>query len=364
MSVYTRLGSGLWTWEPWVSLSDPYAKLLWLGLYTSAEAKRVVPGLFHGSIASMADAAQLRSDDVLRGLDLLREQDMVEYDTKLRVLRLTELPDPGESPASGNVIRGWWSRFKSVPACAVRDSHVATLRWIMEEWSRENGKAISANHEEAWSETFGDAAKMKIPPTKKRRRRMAQQDLFEPFPEPSEARSAPSGSDSADFNKIRDSETISKPFRNGLDQDRDPDQDLDLSSSAPQGGSGGLSTAPGLDSPWQRSTSTRPALTLVPPPALVPFTVERLLAALDCRGPRPTETQQRALGDAMSTLGDLADGVDVSELLGQVAWLRVTVTQACRPGVLRDVVARARSACDTAAERAQMLREVRERNGF
>lgn len=161
MSFYTRIGTSLWSWEPWLALEHDTddligcrARLLWLAFYTSPESKRIVPGLWHGSIATMADAARMSSEQALRALDRLIEHGLVEYDQKLRVVRLTKLPDAGESPQNGKVLRSWWTRFRSVPACAVRDAHVATLRWIMEEWSRETGKVLSADHVKAWSETF------------------------------------------------------------------------------------------------------------------------------------------------------------------------------------------------------------------
>jgi len=181
MGAHTRLGCSLWTWEPFTSLPTSDAKLLWLALYTTAEAKRIVPGLFHGSIVAMADAARMPADDVVNALDKLLERELVEYDRGLRVLRLTELPDAGESPANGNVLRGWFRKWKTVPACAVRDAHVTTLRWIMDEWCRDNAKALSPDHEKAWAETFG---LVKIPAPRKRgvRRllgRTAQPGLFD-----------------------------------------------------------------------------------------------------------------------------------------------------------------------------------------
>ena len=127
MTAFTRLGSSLWDWEPWTDLA-PLPRVLWLALYTSAEAKRHVPGLWHGGIPSMADAARLPPDDVIDALDKLLQRELVEYDAKLRVLRLCELPDAGEYPSNGKVILGWWTKFRTVPQCPVHDSHVKLLR--------------------------------------------------------------------------------------------------------------------------------------------------------------------------------------------------------------------------------------------
>jgi hypothetical protein len=173
MTAFTRLGSSLWDWEPWTDLAAS-PRILWLALYTSAEAKRHVPGLWHGAIPSMADAARMAPDEVISALDVLLERDMVEYDAKFRVLRLCELPDAGEYPNNGNVLRSWWTRFRTVPTCAVRDSHVKTIAWICDEGSRRLQKPFSPNHKAAWDETFGTIV---VPPPRRRGvRRLADSD--------------------------------------------------------------------------------------------------------------------------------------------------------------------------------------------
>jgi len=173
VTAFTRLGSSLWDWEPWVAL--PCApRILWLALFTSGEAKRHAPGLWQGGIPSMADAAKLPGDEVVTALDALIERGMVEYDSKYRVLRLCELPDAGEYPSNGKMIRGWWTRFRSVPECGVRDAHVVTLRWILDTGARLSGKEVSADHENAWRDTF---ARVAIPPPRRRGvRRLADSD--------------------------------------------------------------------------------------------------------------------------------------------------------------------------------------------
>src|SRR5882724_5806912 len=95
LSAFTRLGSALWNWEPWVTRTE-ITRLFWLALYTSGEAKRHVPGLWQGGFPSMADAARISPDKVIDALDELLDHEMVEYDPKTRVLRLCMLPDPGE----------------------------------------------------------------------------------------------------------------------------------------------------------------------------------------------------------------------------------------------------------------------------
>ena len=251
MSLYTKLGANLWAWEPFRRLERSHddvtgrcTKLFWLALYTTPEAKRLVPGLFGGSISTMADAAGIHVDDARVYLDRLLEDDLVDIDVERRVLRLTMLPDCGESPTNGNTIRGWWRKFQSVPECPVRDAHVAVLRWIIDEWSRSNGKPISHDHAAAWSETFGRVA---IPSPRPRVRKHVQTTFFAapsslPKSSPSDSLSvdepetAGSLHSGADLRKNKDIETNGRSFRKERDQDPDKDQDL---GSPEEGGSGG-----------------------------------------------------------------------------------------------------------------------------
>lgn len=170
---FTRLGCSIWEWEPWIHL-DASARILWLGLYTSPEARRNPPGLWHGSIHTMSEASKLDPDTTRGALDTLLERELVEFEIKLRVLRLVTLPDCGEYPSNGHIIRSWWRDFKRVPSCTVRDAHVRTLRWIMDEGARLSGKLLSHHHEEAWRDTFGT-----VPEVAARRRgvrRLAESD--------------------------------------------------------------------------------------------------------------------------------------------------------------------------------------------
>ncbi len=173
MTAFTRLGSAIWDWEPFTNLSSD-ARVLWLALFTSGEAKRNVPGLWQGGIASMVDAARMERDPVVRALDDLLCDGMVEYDQKARVARLCQLPDAGEYPHNGNVVRSWWRRFKTVPECLVRDAHVRTIRWLMEEGAKQKGETLTPNHLAAWEATFG---RITIPEPRRRGvRRLADSD--------------------------------------------------------------------------------------------------------------------------------------------------------------------------------------------
>lgn len=355
MSSYTNLGSLIWEWEPFIKLDDTRPQILWLALYTTAEAKRIVPGLWHGSITAMADASKRPVDETMKSLDCLLEHEMVEYDQKHRVLRLTVLPDAKESPPNGNVLRGWFKRFKTVPACQVRDAHVATIAWLMNEWSRDSGKPISDGHKQAWQETF---AQITIPvPRRRGVRRLldastgtdVQPGLFDPPPgasptSPSGASSAdesasdgrqtvsppigptsdvPSGSSSA-LSQISENpifETTVKPFANGLDQngpdqDQDPDPDLDLIFRKAESGSGATGDRD-LEAP-------RPRLMLVPMPTPASTTPEQLLVKLSAASQayRPAIMRENAQASLSATIRELDEaGITDADLAVVANWI-------------------------------------------
>lgn len=143
---HTRISPRLWSWQPWVSL-DANARVLWLALYTTPEAKRMPAGLWHGGVGALAEAATMGATDVINSLTALLDKRLIEYDKTNKVIRLTEMPDRGERPHNGSVLRSWWSSFKTVPQCAVRDAHVPFLAWLAEPFTND--------HQRAWDDTFG-----------------------------------------------------------------------------------------------------------------------------------------------------------------------------------------------------------------
>jgi hypothetical protein len=268
MTAFTRLGSGIWDWERWTELGCDEkglsARVLWLGLYTSAEARRHVPGLWHGGIPSMSDASRLSVDSVRAGLDLLLEHELVEYDPKPRVLRLCELPDCGEFPSNGKVIKGWWTKFKTVPQCAVRDAHVKTLHWIMETGAAQKGEPLSANHVTAWNETF---MQITIPaPRKRGLRRLcdnndtsnsSQPSLFGPSQIPVHAQTSGYPQHVDNSVSLRQSKEITGP-ETVSDTVSDTNRIPDPGSRIPESLSGIPDSVGGVG-------GARPVLTLVPP---------------------------------------------------------------------------------------------------
>lgn len=287
MSAFTRLGSAIWDWEPWTELGAA-ARILWLALYTSAEAKRHIPGLWQGGIPSMADAARMSADDVRGALDQLLERELVEYDPKFRVLRLCDLPDAGEYPTNGNVIRGWWTKFNTVPVCPVRDAHVRTIAWILDTGSQRlrgrDPELVTKHHQAAWEVTFGTI----VVPASRRRglRRLADNDTGTPSQPslfPSKAISVPTtavaheipstGYPPCDASLV-DKSGVLRQSNNNQGPERVPErvcetlpgtnriQDLgsrisDLSSLSGEGGWGG-----------GHGSGMRPTLALVPPYSL------------------------------------------------------------------------------------------------
>ena len=144
--AFTRLGAALWDWQPWIGL-DCRERVLWLSLYTSREAKRIIPGLFHGGLSVIAEAARLGTSDAHAALVVLEERGLVEHDPDARVTRLTCLPDKGERPANGKVLRMLWNRWVDLPDSALKVRHIALLHWLTE--------PLTADHQKVWDVTFG-----------------------------------------------------------------------------------------------------------------------------------------------------------------------------------------------------------------
>jgi len=198
VSNFTRISDRLQIWKPWTEMDYP-DRCLWLGLYTTSPS---IPGLWRGSVIEMAAKARMRSvDDALRSLDALLAKGVVEYDQHVEVLRLTALPDSGEWPMNASILQSWWKKFLQTPACGVRNAHVETIRWLIEQGSAEAPKnlsgKVSAAHEEVWKETF---ATIPIPaPRRRGMRRIADSDtgtvvqpsLFETSSRLSESDSVP-----------------------------------------------------------------------------------------------------------------------------------------------------------------------------
>lgn len=158
MGEFTAFGFATWDWLPFVDL--PYRERnLWLALYTSGPAKRLCPGLWHGDHYLMASCAKMPPSDVLDALDELLRRRLVEYDRRLWVLRMTDLPDAGERPISWKALKGMWNGFRTVPRSPVRDRHVPMMKWLVDQGSK------NAEMEKTWNATFGTIPVPSEPPS-------------------------------------------------------------------------------------------------------------------------------------------------------------------------------------------------------
>ena len=333
MSLYTRIGVNFWNWSRFRELKTNEGKLLLLALYTSSSSKLLCPGLYKGSIATMSEDSGMPPEDVRKGLDDLLEVDLVEYDVKQRLLRLTEFPDTGESPSNGKVIRAWFRGYNSSPACPVRDAHVATLRKLIDDWCREQSKKLSADHENAWADTFG---RISVVPRKRVVRRAVQTDLFEPTPDPdpspdtlSQASPAVDNpcSGGSDLTKAESndsavpetvSDTVTKGTRSGSGERQRSGSSF---SGADPDPATGLPGDHDREAPALPRTVTRPVLTLVPPPTDLAAAQDILDAlAREAGGTfksRVREGMQDALCRAISTIAREDRGPPELALVGQ-----------------------------------------------
>ena len=150
---HTRITTALFDWSPFVAMS-PVARCLWVGLYCSPEAKRMLPGLFQGGIGTIAEAARLTAQDTTHALRELEDRHLIVRDKRFRLLRFAALPDRGERPSNGSVLKMWWGRWSQVPECPVRQDWVELLAWLCEPQTRD--------HHRVWSTTFGTVRSAEI----------------------------------------------------------------------------------------------------------------------------------------------------------------------------------------------------------
>ncbi len=185
---YTVLGTTIWSWKAFRDLSSD-AKVMYLALYSCPQTKNICPGLFHGGLGTLSEATSLPPQQTFDALQELIDHHLAEWDREHMVIRLTTLPDDLERPSNPNVIHGWWKRFQSVPACGVRDAHVAVIRGLIDAFEEGEGKpGASDKREEAWGKTF---ASIKLRANRHRGQRAVlaestappnQVELFSPSP--------------------------------------------------------------------------------------------------------------------------------------------------------------------------------------
>ncbi len=148
---FTPIGHELFTWEPLTTRSTA-ARWVWLTCYASGEAKRSLPGLFPGSLLTIADVARMSTNEAGNAIDELVESRLVAFDQRNRLLRYLELPDPYDRAHTHQAISGWWTRFRSLPACPQRDAHVPLLQWMVQQGE------VNDKMKDVWSKTFGSVS--------------------------------------------------------------------------------------------------------------------------------------------------------------------------------------------------------------
>ncbi len=292
---HTKLGSGVYDWEPFARLSIA-ARFVWLYLYSGPESRLALPGLVRASVRSLAEAAHIGADECLRALDEMVEAGLVEVDVERRIIRLTQFPDRHEHAYNGNVVRGWFTRFRAFPDCPLRNAHVETLRALME---GQDAPSVV----EAWTETF---ASVQIPAKRRRGRQRFDSDTSTPSQPSLFTGSGPDVAVVANGVPPHQTDqnstvpvTVSKPIGTGLGRvstSSSPDlraQDVpsvEEVTSMVNAAMFGTAPARGSDvqeAPIDTSAAAyaaplpaRPSLGLVPPPADLPFTPADLVAEL------------------------------------------------------------------------------------
>jgi hypothetical protein len=257
-AAHIRIGGEVANWPPLRAAGLP-ARWLWISLYISQ--RRSLPGLFVAGLPAIADVAKMTPDDCLLALDeLIADRDLVEYDREREVLRMTEFPDRFERPANGRHIRSWWTRFRAVPDCAIRNAHIRTLEWLLDDPTH----PPTQDHAKAWSETFGTVQQ----PVHRHRgvRRLLDNDTstkVQPglFQKPEELSSTPP-------NSIPYAIRYTDTHRSTIYDPRS-----DLSSSGESNG-----RAESLQQ--EQISAQRPQLGLVPLPDDLPFSISDALACI------------------------------------------------------------------------------------
>lgn len=144
---YRKIDPRMWDDERFATLSQT-TKLVWLLILTGPHTTPL-PGLSNVGVAALAESSRYDADTVSRGLAELSRAGMVEFNPTCRVLRVPNAPkyNPCSNP---KVLKGWFSLFKSVPDCAEKFRHLASLRAAI--------PADEAWADAAWAATFGSVA--------------------------------------------------------------------------------------------------------------------------------------------------------------------------------------------------------------
>ena len=160
--AWTAIGTGLFTWRPYVDLATAengwQAMQLWLALYAGHTARCWLPGLWFGGVGTMAEnVTHLGYNGTLSALELLQTRKLVEFDARANVLRLTELPDRCMRADNGSILKAWWKRYSGIPECGVKNRYLDLLRWLHYPLTE-----MKDATRQAWSLTFGSLSPEQI----------------------------------------------------------------------------------------------------------------------------------------------------------------------------------------------------------
>ncbi len=346
---HTSIGCGLWTWKPWISL-PAQPRLLWLALYSTASAKRSVPGLWPGTLHGMADEVRLTLNETYGALtELCAGQDpLVVYDEDSRLARLTKLLDVAERAHNDRALYGWWTRFRSLTASPLRDVHVPLLWWLVSSGN------VSDKMREAWNSTFGtikipSSVPLFRPPGSNDTSTPEQTCLFAP------QRLNPTTEKTQVGSGLPDVSETSRSLR-GRDQDLVPGQVLDLVTGS---GSFSLSSSDRITASPADQAQT-PRLELVPPPANAPFSVDDVLEALGLRDDALMGLSRDGLWAEIARMAEAGMGKLELDLVSRWANARIGPRdriEIITTARLGDAVSRARQWDDERRKRAEHAAE-------
>ncbi len=156
--IYRKVDPAVWDDPKFIDLGDD-AQSIWLLLLTGPQVQ-AIPGLQLADACTLASARRWPTSRVEAALSVLVGADMVEFDAKLRVVRLPNAPkyNPPDNPS---VLVGWWRLYQRLPPSPLKQRHVAALKASID-FAKYPGAPdkdpMKANFQAAWDATFGTVA--------------------------------------------------------------------------------------------------------------------------------------------------------------------------------------------------------------
>lgn len=142
--AYGVITPGFWDDEKLADLGLE-ARLVAVFLLTGRQAT-LIPGIVNLGVAGLSEAARLPMEAAAAGLAELERVGFAEVDARRRLIRIPNAPRYNP-PANGNMLRGWYHRWKTLPDCPIKARHVASFKQAV--------KLEMPSLSVAWGETFG-----------------------------------------------------------------------------------------------------------------------------------------------------------------------------------------------------------------